>query len=121
MWLLIFLEGRVAAPEATVASGTLQGIWTAGGTVASFRDVPFAQAKRFEKPVSAEAWTGVRNASRFGPGCAQGHPGSNPDVPVLQSEDCLHLNVYTPVITSQQPAAAVMVWFHGVRPRKLDP
>jgi len=88
--------------------------------VAAFRDVPFALAKRFEPPQPAATWTGVRDAKYFGPGCKQGHPGKNPDVPVNQTEDCTRLNVFTPagalgsVEGADDPRLLpVMVWFHG--------
>jgi hypothetical protein len=38
----------------------------------------------------------------------------NPDVPSVQSEDCLNLNVYTPIGATPESDLAVMVFFHGV-------
>jgi acetyl esterase/lipase len=67
--------------------------------VCSFRGVPFAAstggANRFRPPQPRAAWSpAVWNATVYGPGCPQTH--HNPDVPPVQSEDCLNLNVWLP-------------------------
>jgi para-nitrobenzyl esterase len=65
--------------------------------------VPFARPPvgplRFQPPERAERWSGVRDATRFGPACFQ---ANRPLAPILgivlpePSEDCLYLNVWTP-------------------------
>ncbi len=97
-------------PVVTIATGQLRGSVTAEG-VAVFKNIPFAQPPvgdlRWKEPSPAKAWTGVRDATAFGPMC---HQNDNKHLP--HSEDCLQLNVWTP----QGPMKAsvpVMVWFHG--------
>ena len=111
---LLTLADTSTPPEASVTAGHLRGVWQLGGRVASFRDVPFARAGRFEAPRLPAAWPGIRDASAFGVGCKQGHPDSNPDVPKNQSEDCQRLNVFMPA-TSLKPSVLlpVLVWWHG--------
>jgi para-nitrobenzyl esterase len=97
-------------PDVSVSSGKLRGSLNADG-VAVFRNIPFAEPPvgdlRWKEPVPAKAWTGVRDATTFGPMCNQ---NDNPQLP--HSEDCLQVNVWTPKwpMTSRVP---VMVWFHG--------
>ncbi len=97
-------------PVVTVSSGQLRGALTSDG-VAVFKNIPFAQPPvgdlRWKEPVSPKAWTGVRDATEFGPMCIQNGNGRYP-----HSEDCLQLNIWTPKwpMTSRVP---VMVWFHG--------
>ncbi|XP_042887469.1 venom carboxylesterase-6-like [Penaeus japonicus] len=74
----------------------------------SFKTIPYAEPPvgklRFEDPVAAGAWEGVRNGSLPPPACPQPLPTAE-----TQKEDCLYLNVYTPrPFKSNLP---VMVWF----------
>ena len=81
-------------PVVSVNTGQLRGSLTAEG-VAFFKNIPFAQppvgALRWREPLPAKAWTGVRDATAFGPMCNQ---NDNKQLP--HSEDCLQLNVWTP-------------------------
>jgi len=63
--------------------------------------------RRFLPPVAPAPWTGVRDALEFGPIAPQPSAGDR-----RVSEDCLHLNVWTPGVRDQA-RRAVMVWFHG--------
>jgi para-nitrobenzyl esterase len=74
-----------------------------------FRGVPFAQPPvgelRFRAPRKVAAWSGVKDATRFGASAMQsGEPG------VEHSEDCLYLNVWAPESGGPYP---VFVWIHG--------
>jgi para-nitrobenzyl esterase len=106
-------------PIATVSTGALAGAVEDG--VAVFRGVPFAAPPvgplRWRPPQPAAEWQGVRDATRFGPACLQGHAGGLADVtpyggaPEPTSEDGLTLNVWAPLGVSA--GAPVMVFFHG--------
>ena len=94
------------APVRTPA-GTLQGELESGVRV--FRGVPFAQPPvgplRFRPPIKAQAWAGVRDATRFAASAMQsGEPG------ITHSEDCLYLNLWAPEGKGPFP---VYVWVHG--------
>ena len=105
-------------PEVAIETGRLRGEVADGSAV--FRGVPFAAApvgaNRFRPPQPVAPWTGARDATTFGPGCRQ--PSLDADArihqyfnPVVQGDDCLTLNVWTP-----DPGAGglpVMVWIHG--------
>jgi para-nitrobenzyl esterase len=88
-------------------AGTVSGT---AGDVRSFKGIPFAAPPvgtlRWKAPQPAPAWSGVRDATAFGPECAQPAP---PGVPT--SEDCLTLNVWTPASAGKR--LPVMVWIYG--------
>jgi para-nitrobenzyl esterase len=97
-------------PIVRTGSGALAGVRHDG--IAVFRGIRYGTAARFHPPEPAPAWRGVRSATEDGPVAPQPVPqppvllrgrdaeelfGPFPDLSV-QSEDCLHLNVFTPGI-----------------------
>ena len=103
-------------PLIETTNGKLAG--RSDGGVARFLGIPYARApvaeRRFRPPQPPEPWTGVRDASTFGPSAPQTElaaaalPGTSVGP---QSEDCLYLNVWTRAAdTGKRP---VMVWIHG--------
>lgn len=101
--------------DVRTSAGTVRGQEKAG--VAVSLGLPFAAPPvgplRFRSPQPVAPWSGVRDATRPGPGALQVLTGGSawiyendgdPD------EDCLYLNVWTPGLTGRRP---VMVWFHG--------
>jgi para-nitrobenzyl esterase len=96
-----------------IAHGTLEGFEQDG--VLNWRGIPYAQApvgtRRYQAPQPMRAWSGVRDAKRFGAIPPQfPNPAENP--PWQQSEDCLYLNVQAAKTSSSEPRA-VMVWIYG--------
>ncbi len=103
--------------EVKVQQGVLRGRHDDG--VFAFLGVPYAAApfgaRRMKAPVPPAAWDGVRDALEFGPTApAPPYPSPLDTVlyePVIDGEDCLNLNVWTP-----EPGAGglpVFVWIHG--------
>jgi para-nitrobenzyl esterase len=118
VWSLSAFAASGARPTARLDSGAIVGVTS--GAVLIFHGIPYAAAPvgdlRWRPPRPAEAWRGVRDATRFGPSCPQGHPTGLTDItlyggaPPPSSEDCLTLNVWAPTRTNRAP---VMVWLHG--------
>ena len=100
----------------TTHAGAVRGIEADG--VWSYRAIPYAAAPvghlRFRPPQPVPAWAGVRDASSFGSVAPQSPSGIGsyfPGDPVEQAEDCLTVNVWTPV--PRRGPLPVMVYVHG--------
>jgi len=104
-------------PTVQTTHGTLRGETSDG--VSRFLGIPYAASptgsRRFKAPVPPALWTGVREATAYGP------TPPKPDYPApfdrllaepnIAGDDWLNLNVWTP-----DPAGSglpVMVWIHG--------
>ncbi|XP_036604059.1 cocaine esterase-like [Trichosurus vulpecula] len=113
----------------TTESGQIQGTQVSikgiDKAVNVFLGIPFAKppvgALRFSPPQPPDSWSNVRDGTAHPPSCLQ-------DVTVLEkmakvmkvnvstivnSEDCLYLNIYVPVHKKEGAGLPVMVWIHG--------
>src|SRR5262245_43277703 len=97
---------HAGGPVVETAAGKIRGSDARGVFV--FKGVRYGEdtsSRRFLAPTAVKPWTGVREATAFGPVAPQ--PGMRDRV---MSEDYLHLNVWTPALGSGR--RPVMVWFH---------
>jgi para-nitrobenzyl esterase len=95
----------------TTDKGDVQGYALA--TAREFLDIPYAAPPvgdlRWKPPADAPAWSVARDASTLGGRCPQYDLFSGN--PTADSEDCLQLNVWTPLAATTN--APVMVFIHG--------
>ncbi|PPA75082.1 carboxylesterase/lipase family protein [Achromobacter spanius] len=102
--------------QATLPAGTLTGVQERGG-VCRFSAIPYARPPvgklRFAPPEAA-TWQGDLDATQPGPVAPQ-LPSrlrdAMGDFNAPQSEDCLHLTVWTPAADGAR--RPVVVWLHG--------
>jgi para-nitrobenzyl esterase len=106
-------SGAGATPVVTIVGGAVRG--QATGSVDEFLGIPYAAPPvgrlRWRPPQPAARWSGVRDATKFAPHCAQ--PAS-PFGVASSSEDCLYLNVFAPAGRKHgAKSRPVIVWIHG--------
>ena len=101
-------------PTVQIQDGRLQGV--VEYNMNAFKNIPYAAPPmgdlRWRPPQPPIAWSGTRDASRFGDACPQPYVKNlSTGLALPGSEDCLKLNVFTPSKSSQN--LPVMVWIHG--------
>lgn len=103
----VLVHAQADGPVAQTTAGKIRGFMSDG--MYAFKGVRYgadtAPPRRFLPPVAPAPWTGVRDATQFG--LIAPRPGG--DQPM--SEDCLHLNLWTPGLRDGKKRP-VMVWFH---------
>ncbi len=113
VWLLVLLPvlacGDDSRPKVRTAYGEVIGLIEDQSK--HFRGIPYAQPPvgtlRWQPPREPEAWTQPRDATQFGPNCPQKSEIEN------TREDCLTLNVSTPIYAQADEKLPVLVWIHG--------
>ncbi len=106
-WASLARTAEARTVVATTRTGKIRGVLDHGVHV--FKGIPYGadtRARRFQPPLPALAWKGVRPALHYGPACPQ------PGIVEPTSEDCLALNVWTPAL-DDDGKRPVMVYFHG--------
>src|SRR5579864_2323754 len=105
----------LARTEVATRDGRVAGI---GTDVVTFKGIPYAAPPvgrlRWRPTEPSPHWSGVRIAAEFGPRCPQPPSSASPAAASNPptSEDCLTLNVWTPMRSSGDKLP-VMVWIHG--------
>jgi para-nitrobenzyl esterase len=101
--------------EVLTQAGLVRGAARDELGVLAFKGIPYAAAPvgalRWRAPQAPEAWSGVRECVKFGARCLSAWE-HDPELRAPRSEDCLTLNIWTPVQQSDE-RLPVMVWVHG--------
>ncbi|XP_037517834.1 cholinesterase [Rhipicephalus sanguineus] len=116
--LLISTELSDGSVVVSTVEGKVRGLRenVLGRDVEVFLGIPYAAPPvgelRFLKPQPVSTWDNVYNATTVKDSCMQPRVPWVFDIPTALSEDCLHLNVWTPQ-ASESTKLPVLVWFYG--------
>lgn len=125
LYLLVSVAGRLAGaagesgPVVDTTSGKVAGLYTKQAQV--FKSIPYARPPvgvlRWKDPLPAVPVPGILDATQDPPGCPQTLPCVLPLpqflCPKKVSEDCLFLNIFTPLTIKPSSMLPVMVFIHG--------
>lgn len=105
------------AQQVEVAGGQAAGLAMADGS-SIFYGIPYAAAPtgdlRWKPPAPRAPWSGVLDATKVAPACAQGDTGWNKDFLPTMREDCLTVSIRTPAAATKGKARLpVLVYLHG--------
>lgn len=96
-----------------IEQGSINGtLWTSrhSRNFHAFLRIPFAEPPigdlRFREPQPPTSWTGIYDATYYGPMCVQ----ATARLDIAADEDCLHLNVFSPNLNGSLP---VIVYIFG--------
>lgn len=111
----VFAES-ISGPVTDTQFGKVRG--EISSAVSIFRGIPFAAPPignlRWRAPQNPSPWKGILDASSFGPPCVQPQVPPPFGVSELFSEDCLTLNIWTPVDALKDGGKRpVLFWIHG--------
>lgn len=115
--MILTMVGVRTEVVATTTEGRVRGFWRQDS--AAFLGVPFAApptgARRFLAPERPAAWSGVVDASTFGPTPQRRvfGPVTTIPEPVIPGDQTLNVNVFTPSPGDRDAMLPVMVWIHG--------
>ena len=115
---LAFSQTDNSMPVQTkIKNGVIEGNYNVTNGISTYFGIPFAKPPvgdlRWKAPVPADPWTGVKETKKFGPRPVQGLVfGDMNSWSDGVSEDCLHLNVWTPAKRDQKDLP-VLVYFYG--------
>ena len=109
------------SPIVSTSSGRVRGFSDQGILV--FKGIPYGadtSTTRFSAPTPPKPWTGIRDTLSLGPQAPQpihNREGRSTFAPLdephpVNSEDCLHLNVWTPGVNDNRKRP-VLVYIHG--------
>ena len=106
------------ANSLTVESGALAVPGPDASGVRVYKGIPYAAVPigplRWRPAEPVAAWRGVRPTHEFGAHSVQGVVWDDIDLSgAATSEDCLHLNIWTPAAPGTEARLPTMVWIHG--------
>ncbi len=107
------------ARQVELAGGKVAGLTMADGS-SIFYGIPYAAAPtgelRWKPPAPRAPWSGVLDATKIAPACAQGDTGWNKDFMTAMREDCLTVSIRTPApapTASGKARLPVLIYIHG--------
>ncbi|CAG9824775.1 unnamed protein product [Phaedon cochleariae] len=84
----------------------------------AFQEIPFAKPPvgelRFRDAQPEEGWEGILDATKNTKVCyQQGNIYNEANLTLMENEDCLYLNVYTPMYPTSEASLPVMFYIYG--------
>eukprot|EP01117_Protostelium_nocturnum_P000123 TRINITY_DN10201_c0_g1_i1.p1 TRINITY_DN10201_c0_g1~~TRINITY_DN10201_c0_g1_i1.p1 ORF type:complete len:563 (+),score=180.20 TRINITY_DN10201_c0_g1_i1:56-1690(+) len=103
------------SPQVNTKYGTVMGQVASNAVV--WRGIPFAEAPignlRWNSTRAPKSWSGVLDATRYSPACPQSCTLPPIFCPNVTNEDCLYMNIYSPLTRTSGKLLPVMLFIFG--------
>ncbi|XP_066589451.1 venom carboxylesterase-6-like isoform X1 [Prorops nasuta] len=117
----VYAENLDGAPIVLINTGYIKGYYKTsnnGRKYRAFEGIPYAMPPvgklRFQPPMQMFPWQGVALTNSFGSICMQYNPFlKKANNQIEGSEDCLYINVYTPITTNEEELLPILFFIHG--------